>query len=205
MVEATLLAPRLPRRAIAALTGGFRSARPPALAAALGGAACVAFVLGGCARRGLSAEALRAGCLLRLAAAERDAHLLLALLRRLSDLDRRRFALLLTGRRAAAAARRPRARRRRRLVVRHWANERDAVEMPPRPLRAHWTLLLPDYALPDGARRLKEMLTGVLRQVPERGGRRVDSSYLRGPFPSALGHDHLALVVAADRSGTRSR
>ena len=97
---------------------------------------------------------------------------MLALLRQLSDLDRRRFALLLTGR--AAPPPPPPADLALgdagRLVVRHWANERDAVELPPRPLRAHWTLLLPDYgALPDGARRLKEMLTGVLRRVPEAG------------------------------------
>ena len=147
--------------AIAALADGFRSAQPPALAAALGGAACETLVLGGCARRGLSAEALEG----RLAFCDWPPQsatptLLLALLRQLSDLDRRRFALLLTGR--AAPPPPPPADLALgdagRLVVRHWANERDAVELPPRPLRAHWTLLLPDYgALPDGARRLKEM------------------------------------------------
>ena len=45
-----------------------------------------------------------------------------------------------------------------RLVVRCWA---ESTQLPPRPLRAFWTLLLPDYQEP----RLLIQMMGVLMQM----------------------------------------
>jgi hypothetical protein len=148
-------------RATRALVRGFRQAQPAPLAACLVSLRGEVLALAGCANRPLPAAAVEAAlCFEDWPEGSTTPTLLRAMIRHWSDLQRRRFLLLLCGRVAPPPPPPPglAGGTHGRLVVRCWA---ESTQLPPRPLRAFWTLLLPDYQEP----RLLIQMMGVLMQM----------------------------------------
>jgi len=147
-------------RATHALVRGFRQAQPAPLAACLASLRGEVLALAGCANRPLPSAAVEAALQFEdFPEGSTTPTLLRAMVRHWSDLQRRRFLLLLCGRVAPPPPPPPglAAGLHGRLVVRCWA---ESTQLPPRPLRAFWTLLLPDYQEP----RLLVQMMGVLMQ-----------------------------------------
>ena len=148
-------------RATRALVRGFRQAQPAPLAACLVLLRGEVLALAGCANRPLPAAAVEAAlCFEDWPEGSTTPTLLRAMIRHWSDLQRRRFLLLLCGRVTPPPPPPPglAGGTQGRLVVRCWA---ESTQLPPRPLRAFWTLLLPDYQEP----RLLIHMMGVLMQM----------------------------------------